>query len=194
MKQNTKELKADLRKVFKAKRRELDIQKKDELDYLICKKISELECFKISDTLLLYSPVNGEINLGMLADMALIKGKRIAYPLCNTSDCTMTFKYVSSRAELISGAYSIPEPKESAETFKGGKNVICIVPALTFDKFGFRLGYGKGYYDRFLKNFDGISLGAIYQDFLCDTLPHGYYDVSVDILVSEEGKIKTDAF
>jgi len=64
-------------------------------------------------------------------------------------------------------------------------NSVCIVPGLSFDYDGFRLGYGKGYYDRFLSGFDGDSIGLCYGECVCKRLPHGRYDRAVDVLVTE---------
>ena len=63
----------------------------------------------------------------------------------------MEFYKVSSFADLQQGSYGILEPQTNSDTLNGfGKNALCVVPALSYDKKGYRLGFGKGYYDRFL--------------------------------------------
>ena len=59
------------------------------------------------------------------------------------------------------------------------------MPGLAFDPQGFRLGYGKGYYDRFLSGFQGKTVGICYLGCVQWNLPHGYYDRPVDILITE---------
>ena len=64
---------------------------------------------------------------------------------------------------------------------------ICIIPGIVFDKEGFRVGYGKGYYDRFLAEYDGTKFGLAYNECILDTVPRGRFDRHVDILISEKG-------
>ena len=105
----------------------------------------------------------------------------------------MTFRYVSSLSEFLPGSYSIPEPPKDATAFSSDTKALCVVPALAFDTLGFRIGYGKGYYDRFLKNFDGYTVGAVYSELLSELLPRGYYDMAVDIIITERRIIETNA-
>ena len=190
--QNVKQQKQELRKKYKEKRRAVSHTQKLELDTSLCRNITDLACFKRAHTLLLFYPSFQEPDLLGVAREALKMGKKIAFPLCDTETRTMTFRYVTSFDELMAGSYSIPEPPADAPMYDGNANTVCVVPALSFDKDGYRLGYGGGYYDKFLKNFSGISIGAVYADFLCDALPRGYYDISVDILVSERGECLTN--
>ena len=188
-----KERKNILRAELKARRALISIEKKAVLDTAICERIASLPCFCEAESILLYSPVKGEIDLSPLAKAALDMGKRVAYPICNKDDLSMTFRYVSSLSELLPGSYSIPEPPKDATEFSSDTKALCVVPALAFDTLGFRIGYGKGYYDRFLKNFDGYTVGAVYSELLSELLPRGYYDMAVDIIITERRIIETNA-
>lgn len=190
---NVREEKNILRAEYKRRRADIPAQKKAELDSAICAEIVSLACFRFADTVLLYSPIGSEIDITPIAEEALARGKKLAYPLCNTEDCTITFRYVERPSLLSRGSYSIFEPESSAPIFEGGENSLCLVPALAFDKEGFRLGYGKGYYDRFLRNFKGTAIGAVYSELLTDKLPRGFYDLAVGVIVTERGSIITNA-
>jgi 5-formyltetrahydrofolate cyclo-ligase len=72
---------------------------------------------------------------------------------------------------------------ETAES----QNVVCIVPAVVFDKKGFRIGYGGGYYDRYLAGFRGTKIGFAYRDFIVNSVPHGRFDLTVDVMITERG-------
>jgi 5-formyltetrahydrofolate cyclo-ligase len=61
------------------------------------------------------------------------------------------------------------------------------VPCLSYDTYGYRIGYGKGYYDRFLSSFDGTKIGLCYSAFKSDRLPRGKYDIKLDIVITEKG-------
>ena len=174
---------------YKALRADIHGEKKARLDDAICDRIISLSSFRFADTVLTYSPIGSEINVSKIALRALELGKKIAFPVCNTETREMTFKYISSLDELDIGAYSIPEPQTDAECFSHIRHSLCIVPALAFDKRGFRLGYGGGYYDKFLKKFEGVVLGVAYDALIADILPTGVYDVPVDIIITERRSI-----
>jgi 5-formyltetrahydrofolate cyclo-ligase len=120
-------------------------------------------------------------------EKALKLKKSIAFPISLTDSLTLDFRTVSSLDELESGAYGIKEPREDSPKAILSERTLCVVPALAFDKQGFRLGYGKGYYDRFLKNFQGVSIGLCKDDFLADSLPTDKNDIPVDILITDTG-------
>ena len=185
--QSVRDQKNALRKRFKLLRAELDENVKKALDMKICESLINLASYRYAETILMYAPAKGEINVLPIAEHALGCGKRIAFPICNTYDCTMEFKYVSSLDELICGEYSIPAPPRDAETVTDFSSSICIVPGLIFDSDGYRVGYGKGYYDRFLGSYNGSRIGLVYFDFILDRVPRGRYDRHVDIILSERG-------
>ena len=64
---------------------------------------------------------------------------------------------------------------------------ICIIPGIVFDSEGYRVGYGKGYYDRFLAAYDGTKFGLVYSECILPSVPRGRFDRHVDILISEKG-------
>ena len=79
------------------------------------------------------------------------------------------------------------EPKENeANRLIKTENTICIVPAFMFDKNGYRLGYGKGYYDRYLSRYKGLTIGICYDENITDELFHGKFDRAVDLVLSEK--------
>ena len=147
--------------------------------------------FRYADILLMYYPKPDEIDIRPIAEAALAAGKKIAFPRCNPEDHTMVFHYVSSLAELEPGSYNIMEPAATLDAFAleeaERSNVVCIVPAVVFDKKGYRIGYGGGYYDRYLAGFRGTKMGFAYRDFIVNSVPHGRFDLTVDVMITERG-------
>ncbi len=170
-------------------RSQLDSAEKTAAEVKIFAYLRELATYRYSDTLLLYSPIKGELDVNIAAQAAVGDGKRIAYPISDPDSHTMKFGYVNSPDELTRGHFGILEPPPGAELFSDGVNThaICVVPALAFDAQGYRLGYGKGYYDRFLARFTGIRVGLALSRFIVPRLPRGRYDLAVDVIITEDG-------
>lgn len=180
--------KKTLRAFYKKERAAISKDTRAEFDTAICSNLANLSAIKSAATILVYYPVKNEPDiLGFIKAMYDI-GKRVAFPVSN-NDCTLTFRYVERLDDMILGSYDIPEPKEEAEAVTNFSDCVCIVPALVFDKSGYRVGYGKGYYDRFLKNFSGVSIGIAYSSFVVDALPREDTDLCVNAIITERGII-----
>lgn len=82
---------------------------------------------------------------------------------------------------------NILEPiKSKCEKLVNLNEGLCIIPALTFDEQGYRLGFGKGYYDRFLSRFKGDTAGICYECCISNRLPRGRFDRCADVVVTEK--------
>lgn len=187
MSDNVKDVKKKLRNQYKQYRLSLPADVKADYDNRICEALMQMVSFRYSDTILMYAPLEGEIDIMPIAEKALSLGKRVAFPRCVEDSRNLDFKYVNSIDELRSGSYSIAEPSEEMESVTDYSKSICIIPGIVFDKEGYRVGYGKGYYDRFLAVYDGTKFGLAYSECIIDNVPRGRFDRHVDILISEKG-------
>lgn len=176
-----------LREKYGELRRALPEDIKKKMDDKICRAATSLVSFRHADTVLLYAPKPDEVDVREIARAAWAMGKQVAFPLCDPERRNMTYHIVSSFDELRSGNYGIMEPDPAAPTFDPTRPSVCLVPALLFDTEGYRVGYGKGYYDRFLHHFAGSKIGLVYSDFVLPTVPRGRFDLAVDLLVTEKG-------
>lgn len=193
MKGVLKEQKSELRRRLLLIRDEIPEEEKQKASISVTNRFISLASFRFAETILLYYPIKGELDTVKIAEAALKTGKRIAFPLCNDKDSTMTYHYVSSLDELVSGTYGIPEPKKDAPLYQPSpdKHDIIIVPAVGFDKEGYRIGYGRGYYDRYLSSFGGTAIGITYHSLLMPSLPRGRFDKKVDLILTERGAYST---
>jgi 5-formyltetrahydrofolate cyclo-ligase len=139
-----------------------------------------------------------EISTRAIIEQSLAGKKIVACPVSNTAENTLSFKTIKSTDELYSGSYNILEPPETNRDFrdlqadvlagkKGQSLSVCVIPCLAYDPEGYRMGYGKGYYDRFLPTFEGTKIGLCYSGFKSDRLPKGKYDVKLDVVITEKG-------
>ena len=182
--------KTEARAYFSALRSSIaeDLRKSKSLT--ICKKIADLPEFSTCDTLFIYFPIKSEADTLYLFEIAKERGIKIAFPISIKESFELDFRIVNSLDELSVGAYGIREPQQNAQKALITENSICIVPALAFDSSGNRLGYGKGFYDRFLKKFIGLSIGITFDELKCSALPCELTDIPVDIIITDKESVK----
>ncbi|MBE6741565.1 MAG: 5-formyltetrahydrofolate cyclo-ligase [Ruminococcaceae bacterium] len=177
------QIKNELRKLYKLKRKSV-INKADK-DKLISEKLYALEAYKSCKTVLTYVSLDDEIKTDDIIIHSLKAGKRVAVPYCKDDMGNMDFYLIDSLTQLSIGSFSVREPDiNECERINSFNDSIAIVPGLIFDKNGYRIGYGKGYYDRFLNEFNGISIGLCYDELLTESLPIDKHDKNVDILIT----------
>lgn len=178
-------LKKDFRRIFREKRRH--ITDKSEKDKMICENILQSDLYQHSRQVLCYYPLEAEIDTRSVIRCALKDRKRLALPYCTDENGSMDFYYINSINQLKTGLFGIMEPDiEICEKVSDFRNSVCLVPGYSFDMLGYRLGYGKGYYDRFLKKFTIISIGLCYNNFLSNELPADDYDAAVNFIATED--------
>lgn len=145
--------------------------------------------FQAAMTLALYSPIRNEVATDRLSAVALNNGKRICYP-CVVGD-ELCFYSVNAYVDLQPGRFGIHEPDQHSERIGLDQIDLLLLPGVAFDRRGFRLGYGRGYFDRYLASgrFNGIKVGLAYDFQVLDQLPAEGHDQRVDLLVTELGII-----
>ena len=117
-----------------------------------------------------------------LAGSAAEDGKIVAFPVIR--DGEMSFRVLDEASGSIAGAMGIPEPTgEILARVSEIADALCVTPALAVDKHGYRIGYGGGYYDRFLSGFAGFSVCAVFPQLYLDELQTEPHDAPVDAAV-----------
>ncbi len=178
-------VKSELRKEVKAQRR--SIADKKSSDKRIADLLFKSEFYINADTILTYVSLPDEIETDYIIENALLNNKRVAVPYCVDDNGHMEFYLVNSLNDLQAGSFGVREPDinkcKRLDTFE---HSIIIVPALCFDKNGYRLGYGKGYYDRFLQNYPFISVGLCYNSLVKTQLPTDEHDQRVNCIITED--------
>ncbi len=179
--------KVTLRGILLQKRAEFSREQRKEMDRDIAVGLMNSPLFKKASMLLIYAPLENEINLLPLAHVARKRGIPVAFPRCDRETNSMQFHFLPEGQKLLPGAYGIPEPPVDAPLCIPDKHALCIVPALSYDLAGNRIGYGKGYYDRYLSTFPGVTVGAAYAKMLLKNVPIEAHDLPVDWLFTERG-------
>ncbi len=177
--------KKEIRKALKEKRKNIPKDKKIIYDKAISERIIDSHYFINAEHVLVFSSSDDEFDTKHIIEACRNGNKKIFYPLCINGNGEMKFLQADSPDDLSEGMYGIFEPKPYCKEYVQMENDIVIVPCLSTDKDGYRIGYGKGYYDRFLKNFNGVSICPCYEELLTDKLPTDKYDIKVKIIVTQ---------
>ena len=177
--------KNELRKKFLALRNAQDSATLEKSSEIIIKNLYETEEYKKAQTIMVYVSYRGEVETHTLIKTALKDGKCVCVPLCNSKNCSMTAREITSFSELKNGAYGILEPADDSPTIDKAGIDFVIVPGCAFSKSGHRIGYGKGYYDRFLKDTSAFKCGLSYDFSFADELPYEETDIPLDMIITE---------
>ena len=165
----------------------MDIVQKANYDKKIQNKLLNLFMIREADIILAYVSTPIEVQTLDFIESLLNQGKKVAVPKCLNDKGDMDFFFINSLEDLEDGFFGVKEPNpETAEKALTTEKTVCVVPAFLFDKSGYRLGYGKGYYDRFLSKFQGKTVGICYEENIRDSLMHGKYDRPVTLIVTEK--------
>lgn len=154
-------------------------------DIAVQKAFLESDIYIKSKTILAYVSSEIEVDTSFIISDAL-KCKTVLCPRCEKIGNEMHFYGITDIECLETGRFGIFEPKADCERIDDFSGAVCLVPALSYDMDGFRLGFGKGFYDRFLADFIGVKVGLCYESCVCDKLIHDPYDQSVDILFTDK--------
>ena len=101
----------------------------------------------------------------------------------------MVFCRIMSLDDCVKGAYGILEPREDCPIVQSDETSLILVPGCAFTRDGLRMGYGGGYYDRYLEDYDGVTIGLCREDFFQVNLPREPLDAWVRFVLTEEGQV-----
>jgi len=177
--------KEELRKEFLKKMRALSIEEVKERSQCIQKKLERLELYQKAKKIMVYYPLKGEVDLLDMVREA--KRKTFCFPKIE-KERLVPYQVKNLETDFEKGKFGIKEPIEGkCRRVEVEELDLVIVPGVAFDHEKNRLGRGKGYYDRFLKELkDTISVGVAFNFQIIDNLPYlSSQDERVNILVSE---------
>jgi len=180
--------KSDLRALMRVLRKKLDASEAERAGEVICSRVLELPEVRTAQALALYAALPGEVNLKRIIEECQRQGKSMLFPRFRAAD--RTYEMVRVRnvdQETAPGAFGIQEPRPELPAAPPGvcsaRDTVWIVPGLAFDEAGGRLGQGGGYYDRLLKDVQGVRIGVAFAWQLVPATPTTDRDVPMDILV-----------
>lgn len=190
--------KQEIREEITKKKSIMKLEEIETLSLLLAEKFCNLEEYKNSECIYAYMPYNQEVNTKHIIQRAWKDGKKVAVPKTLASGNKinkngkvipdyMEFIYIDSFDGLEKGYVDIPEPCFDENKIANEKDVLILMPGLAFDKNNNRIGYGGGFYDKYLNShnetkFTKIALGFPFQ--LYDEIPTESHDEKMDIVLT----------
>ena len=180
--------KEEIRKRIESQRRQLsqtDIATKSRI---ICDKLVRFDAFQSAETIHSYVAWRNEVNTHELIKSTLKEGRRVVVPVVDLPNHALLHSEIEQFEELQPGTFGILEPPKSfLRSVPISDLDLIIVPGVAFDLRGDRIGYGGGYYDRFLRQTSAKKVALAYHFQIVDQIPTNARDQSVDIVVTEKG-------
>ncbi len=157
----------------------------------ICALVTASQCYADARAIHCYLPMRSEVDTRPLIADALARGKRVAVPIVVPKAAELAHAWLESfaAAALTPGAFGTFNPRELRPAAPGDWD-LAIVPLLAFDRSGYRLGYGKGYYDRLLANSPVTTIGVGFAAQEIAALPHEAHDIALDWIITERELIQ----
>lgn len=160
----------------------------------IYNRLLTCDAYKKASHILIYMDFGSEVKTTKIIEDALLKQKKVYVPRIEQKQ--MEFYEIHSTKDCKPGFHNILEPDLSCERFKEiqSDSILMLLPGVAFDKQCYRMGYGGGYYDRYLANcpFHCTKLALAYQMQICDAIPLNGYDIPVDGIVTENQILKKE--
>lgn len=163
-----------------------------EADEAICRLILQSDSYQGARTVFCYAGTEREIDTMRLIHMLLRDGKTVALPLCREKG-VMEARRIEGMGDLVSGKYGILAPRLTCPVVQPEEIDLVIVPGCTGNAQGRRLGYGGGYYDRYLPRTNCPAMMLCRHQLVREDIPVEAHDVDMDYLVTERGIVKCKA-
>lgn len=177
--------KKELRNLQKAKRNAMSEENKKNYDKIIFEKVITSKEYLKAKAIFIFVSYQKEVDTHKIIDYSLKCGKIVCVPRVISKEAGMDAVRIESLDDLESGAYGIPEPKKSIPPYDKKKIDLIFLPGLAFDDKGGRIGYGGGFYDRFLNEINEtvpkIGLGYSFQ--MVEEVPTDKYDIKIDKVI-----------
>ena len=183
---NKKEIRNDMRQLLKRMDEETYIYR----SRLILQRLLQEPSIIKGKTIAVTMSVFPEVETHEIIKALWRMGKIVAVPKCEPKIHAMEFYGISNFDQLETVYLNIEEPKTSETTYISKQEIdVIIVPGVVFNEAGYRVGFGGGYYDRYLSVFNGEKISIAFDEQIVDTVPTEVHDIPVNIVLSDKRRI-----
>jgi 5-formyltetrahydrofolate cyclo-ligase len=181
-------MKMQVRKAILKQRKEIS-----EADYklksdMVCRKLQKLTKVKEAEIIHVYYPINQEVDIRPFIEYLWSEGKKVIMPRADFATKEMENYFVISFGQLEETKYGLHEPRVISPLHFGSPDIV-IVPGVAFSQNRYRLGYGGGFYDRFLRDIDSHKIGVAFEMQMVSRVPVEKHDQQLDQVITESRTI-----
>ena len=176
--------------------RQLALQRRDSMSLKeiknksekITKKLLSMDQYRQAASILFYTSFRSEVITDDMINAAINQGKKVFLPVVSKSEKRLDIKNINSIDDLVISPLGIREPKPEGPIVDEKKINLVIVPGCCFDKQGYRLGYGGGYYDRLIGELreDTLTIALAFESQVIKSVPVDKHDKKIDTLITED--------
>ncbi|MBS1536312.1 MAG: 5-formyltetrahydrofolate cyclo-ligase [Bacteroidetes bacterium] len=183
--------KTQLRKQILLRRDALTTEERTEYSRRITQTLTSLPEFIAARTIHSYLSFGSEVETSFIRSIAFASGKQVAVPVHEKDNSSLKHCFITENQKFTSGQWNVPIPIgddiELLSSSELGLSVIdiIIVPLVAFDQMKHRLGYGKGFYDRFLSTVNALKIGIGFSLQEADSIPIEPHDEILSIIITE---------
>lgn len=190
-----KEQKDNIREKVKTERRNQAVEERDRKSTEIVKRLIDSDVWKNAGAVMLYSALRDEVQTRDLIKLGQEQGKRMVLPSVEGDGHRMRiYEVKNTEEELEKGPFNIMQPRDDRKNrFYKSDLELILLPGVAFDRQGKRIGFGRGYYDKFLSELeerDIKKVGLAFGFQVVEEIPFDYHDVPVDYIVTEDEVIE----
>ncbi|MGH9921444.1 MAG: 5-formyltetrahydrofolate cyclo-ligase [Nitrososphaerales archaeon] len=169
-------------------RNSLSVEATERMSEIIQNRVIRMDEFVNAGAIAAYHPVGSEVSTLKILSTVLRLKKSLALPRVEDATAIIFAMVNDLKQDLENGRYKIKEPKKHCP--RVNEIDLVLVPGIAWDEHGHRLGYGKGYYDRYLANLQTTTVGLAYDFQVLENIPHDQNDFRVDLIITEKRVIK----
>ncbi|UOR12309.1 5-formyltetrahydrofolate cyclo-ligase [Halobacillus amylolyticus] len=167
--------------------RSFSVLEKERIEEAIHNQLFQSELWSSAGVIAVTVSLPDEWSTKPIIERAWAEGKKLVVPKCDPKSKRLTFYSLTSYDQLESVYYGLQEPSPvTSEAISKEEIELLIVPGLIFDHKGYRIGFGGGFYDRFLTDFNGITVSLISEKQLTTKLPSETFDIPVQHIITEK--------
>ncbi|MDN6196361.1 MAG: 5-formyltetrahydrofolate cyclo-ligase [Atopostipes suicloacalis] len=182
--------KESLRQLMQEKLAKLSEKERQNISRKMQDELFKLPSFKNAEVIGIYLSFGTEWDTRNIIKNAWDAGKKVVIPKTVPETKAMNFYQINNYSEVKKGHFGLEEPIVEKTIYTKKENIdFLLVPGLIFSKEGYRIGFGGGYYDRYLADFSNSTLSLVWTKQLVENLPINKYDIAVDHLLTEDGRI-----
>ncbi len=185
-----------LRNEIIERRKQISIEVRSSAPRIILEQLKRMPEFTEANVISSFVSFRDELEMSDINQWILNNNKTLLLPYIDSEQKKMLFYKVSDLASLIRNDYGISEPNPAVHEYIDAQSVECVItPGVAFDKKGYRLGYGGGFYDRFFSSIKKTTprIGVAFEVQFIDVLPTEAYDQPIHCLITEEKTRRFDS-